>query len=143
MNFAVMGKVSVVRWLLRRGADPNAIDRTPVGVRSVDEEGRVVSEEAPRPRLMTVLMGAAISGKVGVVRILIEAGADVNARDADGLTPLMAAVVQDHAAIVELLLKRGAEVNARDGRGRTALALATELEREKCIPVLVSAGGMS
>lgn len=55
MNFAVMGKVSVVRWMLRRGADPNAIDRTPVGVRSVDEEGQVVSEEAPRPRLMTVL----------------------------------------------------------------------------------------
>lgn len=56
---------------------------------------------------------------------------------------MMYAVVQDQAAIVELLLKRGAEVNARDGRGRTALGLAAELVRENCIPVLVSAGGMS
>ena len=57
--------------------------------------------------------------------VLIYAGADVNARDADGVTPLMWAGFQNETPdIFRLLLDAGADVRARDSRGRTPLMWA-------------------
>ena len=52
---------------------------------------------------------------------LIDAGAEVNAADADGQTALMAAAEKGHVSKVRFLLGHGANVNARDKWGRTAL----------------------
>lgn len=52
-----------------------------------------------------------------VVKILLEAGADVHAQDTEGYTPLHWA----SAAATELLLAAGAEVNARNVAGLTPL----------------------
>src|SRR5205807_8636602 len=56
---------------------------------------------------------AAGSGGIKVVRELLAAGANVNARAADGCTALHAAAVERDVQIVELLLAAGADVNAR------------------------------
>ena len=50
--------------------------------------------------------------------LLVEAGADVNARDDKGLTPLHCART---AGIAELLMKSGATVDARDNEQKTPL----------------------
>jgi ankyrin repeat protein len=63
---------------------------------------------------------------VGVARLLLERGADVNARAKDGLTPLHAASSFAELAAVRLLLEHGADVKAEDNHGRTSLHAAEE-----------------
>jgi ankyrin repeat protein len=54
-------------------------------------------------------MYAALRGNIKVVRVLLQAGADVNARNNDGSTALTLALEYGHKRIVELLIKTGAE----------------------------------
>jgi hypothetical protein len=58
---------------------------------------------------------------VVLVRALLDAGANVNARRPDGATPLFCAV--QYASVVTLneFIQRGADVNATDSLGRSAL----------------------
>ncbi|PIV33497.1 MAG: hypothetical protein COS34_07395, partial [Lysobacterales bacterium CG02_land_8_20_14_3_00_62_12] len=67
------------------------------------------------------LLEAARSGDHAEVARLIEAGADVDAHDADGRTALMWAARYGRTDIVTALLDAGADVNARDIlKGKTA-----------------------
>lgn len=61
---------------------------------------------------------AAADARVECVRLLVEAGADVNARDNDGNTPLLDT---DFLGVQQELLAAGANVNARNNDGETAL----------------------
>jgi len=57
--------------------------------------------------------------------LLLDRGADPNARNWDDVTPLHQGVRRRNLAVVEVLLARGADVNARDrGRGSTPLRRA-------------------
>ena len=62
-------------------------------------------------------------------RLLIAAGADVNAKDMHGgLTPLHGAAGEGHTELVQLLLASGSEVNARTYRNETPIQLAVSLD---------------
>ena len=56
--------------------------------------------------------------------MLLDRGADVNARNVGGDTPLLAALRREHFDIVPLLLEHGADANVRDRNGVSALKLA-------------------
>ncbi len=56
-----------------------------------------------------------------VVKLLLAAGADVNAGDVMGMTPLHHAVSEGCLDDVKLLIGAGADVNARDRNGVTPL----------------------
>ena len=65
---------------------------------------------------------------------LIEAGADVNARDAEGNTPLILASFYAGPRCVELLLEKGADPNAANRSGVTALIrAATNYEKTRLL----------
>ncbi len=68
----------------------------------------------------TPLMLAAFRGDAAAVLNLLERGAEVNARDADGDTALMFAAFRGHGLVVALLLQYGANVYARARNGWTA-----------------------
>ena len=91
-------------------------------------------------RHMTSLMWAAQDGYLALVRFLVEDGADVHIRDADGWTALMKAANGGHLEVVKLLVARGAEVNARNNAGWTALMKAAMEGHLALVKFLVAHG---
>ncbi|CAE7364411.1 Ehmt1, partial [Symbiodinium sp. CCMP2456] len=67
----------------------------------------------------TPLMVASGNGHVDVVRLLLEAGAEMEALAADGSTALMWAALEGHDSVVRLLLEARAEMDVRDRGGWT------------------------
>lgn len=60
-------------------------------------------------------------GTVEVVQTLLDAGADVNARDSAGGTALHAATLRRHVDVARVLLEAGSDSNATDQGNNTAL----------------------
>ena len=69
----------------------------------------------------TPLMIAALVGQTEAAKLLIEKGANINARSNDGGTALHAAAFFCRTRTVKLLLSKGADVNVKNVRGETAL----------------------
>lgn len=97
----------VVRFLLARGADPNAAARN-------------------RFRFAPLHSATADTPHLGIVRMLLEAGADANVRQWHKATPLHNAAWSDDVDVVALLLQKGADAAARTAKGETALEIARE-----------------
>ena len=69
-------------------------------------------------------MEAAIGGHLELAKLLIDKGADVNARDKGGRTALMEAALEGHFELAKLLIDKGADVYAKQKSGWTALMSA-------------------
>jgi ankyrin repeat protein len=127
----------IVRKLLGKGADPKAVDHNG----------------------WTTLNAAAIGNDTATIRMLVDAGVDVNAPDSAGpnyfgSTPLMNAAQNGNLAAVKLLLAAGAKVNAVASRekatqvknghvalgGFTPLMLAAPFGPPELIQTLLDAG---
>jgi len=75
----------------------------------------------------TALMLAVSQGRVETVRMLIEAGADVNIQDEDGSTALMCAAEHGHTQIIWMLLAHpDCDPYLTDNDGSSALTIAME-----------------
>lgn len=72
------------------------------------------------------LHAAAAGRNLAVCKLLIEAGADVNARQHGGFSPLHGAAEGGQQELVELLLDNGADRKARAANGDTPATLATK-----------------
>jgi len=131
----------IVRLLVEKGSNVNAQTRqgaTPGWVlpNSVPGFGHGVGivrgglpERGSRyliPGALTPLMYAARDGRLESTRILLDAGAKIEATDANAITPLIMAITNDHADVAQFLIERGANINAVDWYGRTALWSAVE-----------------
>ena len=93
----------------------------------------------------TALMLASRNGHDKCVEILLEAGADVNKSNADGVTALMHAATTGYANCIEKLLLAGADVNRaqdeiRDSDGFAPLMNAALTGNGKLLDVLIKAG---
>lgn len=71
-----------------------------------------------------LLRMAVIAGVESAVRIHIDRGDDLNARDAGGMTPLMLSAARNKPGICTLLIRAGADVDLLDPSGRKALGIA-------------------
>ena len=76
-------------------------------------------------------------GKQAVVKVLLDRGADIEAKDKQGWTPMhFAAGMNKEPSIVTVLLGRGANVQAKTNDGETPLDLATHRDNTAAIQVL-------
>jgi TonB family protein len=91
----------------------------------------------------TALMHAGSAGHDAVVRVLLDAGADVRLRNKAGETALHLAAQNGHTAVARLLLQAGADFAARDAEGRTPLFRAIEGGHAEIIALLHSAAILS
>ena len=77
---------------------------------------------------------ASSSGRIDVVRLLLDRGAAIDATAGDGGTPLHLASSAGHIDVVRLLLDRGAAIDATDGdSGSTPLHVASGAGDSGCI----------
>lgn len=107
-------------------------------VRVLLEKGALVNRKANRMEEWTPLHYAADSLAFDTMQVLLDAGADVDARDAYRCTPLHRVGGGSRSSLhagqrtdgtercAALLLRHGADLNARDQSGRTPLMVAVE-----------------
>ena len=101
---AYYGDLEVVQKLIEYDAD--------IDVDAQDEQGRTP--------LYLLSEGLHLKDH-GVIHLLVDRGADVNARAKDGSRPLHMALNWGAIKVVRMLLEHGADVEAKDGRDRTPL----------------------
>ena len=87
----------------------------------------------------TPLHHAALFSSNEIMVQLIEAGADVNARNITGVTPLLY-TWKRNLEWLNILIKAGADVNAQDMHGTTALMVVAKNGSEDLVISLLKAG---
>ncbi len=122
-----------VRVLTEHGADVHARSESWTQVMAVPPHSNPANQKAVPHGGNTALLFAARVGDLASARILVEAGADLDAADAWGVTPTVLAAHSGFHELVEYLLEEGADPSL-DGAGFSALHLAvmrrdTELAR--------------
>ncbi|MDE6737370.1 MAG: ankyrin repeat domain-containing protein [Treponemataceae bacterium] len=73
-------------------------------------------------------------------KVCIKLGADVNAKDDNGMTVLMTAAIAGNTDIAELLIKAGAEMHVEGDNGLTALMTAAYSGNKDTAELLIKAG---
>ncbi|KAJ7266802.1 hypothetical protein C8J57DRAFT_1718035 [Mycena rebaudengoi] len=86
------------------------------------------------------LLGAARSGSLGMVQLLISQGANMNAEGGRYGNALQAASMGGHEAVTQLLLDQGANVNAQGGSFGNALTAASLFGHEAVVQLLLDRG---
>ncbi|MBL3600997.1 MAG: ankyrin repeat domain-containing protein [gamma proteobacterium endosymbiont of Lamellibrachia anaximandri] len=114
LMFAIkVGKQHAVSMLLDAGASPNAGDRL----------GRTP-------------LHLAVATPVDITRLLLKAGADVNQRNAGGVTALMLAAGSGRRDIIELLFKTDARLDFKDYQGNSVVDWSHRSKNLELIEIL-------
>ncbi len=116
LHFAAAGyRVEIAKMLLAAGADPNS------------------AKNHRRSRPLHYASDGSLDNpfwdakrQVGMIRLLLEAGADIHAQDKNGATPLHRAVRTRCASAVEFLLDAGADATIQNKPGSTPFHLAVQ-----------------
>ncbi len=87
----------------------------------------------------TALILAIYGGDMNMIKVLIEAKADVNTADKDGVTALMWAAIKSRSDAVKALIEAKAGLNAADKDGWTALMWAARKYNESVMEALIEA----
>ena len=119
--WAVWNSRKMLPWLLAQGVHPDC--------KMSPTEG-------------TPLLHAAAEGDLESMRVLLDHGADPNARNGRNESPLGYACSYEKWEAAKLLVERGADVNGIEREGRTHLDWVTEGRDEQGIQLLRSLGGV-
>ncbi len=113
LRYVQDGNEDFVKMLLLAGVSPNATD-------SFAGE-TALHHAAGHPR------------RLGILQVLVRAGANLNAQDKGGQTALFTAAIVRNNAAIRALLEAGADPWVRKNTGETALAYADTDENRRCI----------
>jgi ankyrin repeat protein len=130
------GREEIADLLIKTGAQVNLGADLETGSPESSPSGEE-TESSYEPWTVRVppLYRAAWRGHVGVVSLLLRAGAAVDARRS-GSTALQEACYRGHAGVVRLLLEAGADVDANAGEFGTPMQVAVKFGRNDVIRVL-------
>jgi len=147
---AESGKTQAVVALLESGTDPNVKNQRgqtalhlatgaghPHVMRALLSRGADLNAGSDHTR--NVLFSAIVwEQSIDVLNILLEYGADIDARYTGGRTMLHLAAERNCVAFINLLLARGAPREALSSQGVTALYSAAEFEHHEAVQILAS-----
>ena len=147
------GKIAIVKMLVKAGADVRRIHEgdTCLILAAVNGHTKTVRylvglrevELNYRGYWWNTALHWAVRGKyLDVVRVLIDAGADVEVKNEDRLSPLHYASISEEdvngkITIVKMLVKAGAGVRAADNQGDTCLTIAARTGHTETVRYLV------
>jgi uncharacterized protein len=126
----------VVKLLLAHGASINAHTNVTipkgeyVPARAGGAAGTGIIRQRALPTAdggMTPLLFAVREGNAGMIRLLLDRGADINQSSGNHTTPLLIALLNGQVGFATELLERGADPNAADDYHRAALFAAIDL----------------
>ena len=111
-------------------------------VKPVEPVAEAATPEPPTGKAPDIsIHDAAREGNIEAVKQHLIDGVDVNAGDADGVTPLHSAAINGHKEIAELLIANGADVNAKDDKfGMTPLHPAALNGHKEIAELLIAKG---
>lgn len=110
-------RIEIIKLLLTSGADPN-----------------IYEDSGSSP--FTLAFGDMYGGEVSLVKLFVEHGADVNAKDGAGLTALMYYSGRGDADMVKYLISKNASVYETSNIGLDALSIAERDNHKKVIKLL-------
>jgi ankyrin len=130
MFAAAEANPAAVKMLLEHGAEVNGRSNIVLPANAQGGVGGGTGGSAA-PALgtggTTALLLAVRQTNPETVRILLDAGVEINLRMGDGTSVLVVAVINGHYELAQFLLNRGADPNLADGKGRTPLYAAIEM----------------
>lgn len=142
------GNLEIVEILLDHHADPDlgsGLFTCPIIAAARKGEGlileRLVQSKAAvdvfgGPDRSTPLINAAACLPKSYLRLLIDAGADINLPNSDGDTALMVAALAGDAESVQFLLDQGGSAILRNKSNKNALDNALQSESSECVDIL-------
>jgi ankyrin repeat protein len=117
---AFFGHPDTVKLLITRGADVAQVARNPMRVQPLH---------------------AAVAGRsADAVKMLVEAGAPIDAKQQKGFTPLHEAVRQGNVELTRYLLAHGADPRVQNEEGKSAIGLAAEAGNSDILKLLKGQG---
>jgi ankyrin repeat protein len=119
---AFFGHKDTVEALIAAGADVNLQSRESMKV--------------------SALHSAAAAGRLDIVQLLLDHGANPNLKAESDFRVLHEAAARGNLELAAVLLKAGADINAMSADGKTPLAFALEHKKEEMAAFLRSRGGM-
>jgi ankyrin repeat protein len=140
--------LEVMKRLLAAGVDANVADQTGETALSTHLRGfgmnplivRTLLVNATQASKDRALINAARMGHNAAIEELLEQGANIDARGADGCTALMSAAAYGGSTTVQLLIDKHASLDLKDEDGDTALTLAAACSMEENVQRLLNAG---
>jgi len=121
---AAENHADMVAFLVSKGADLS------VRAKAIDWLSQITNEPRVQYRPtggLTPLLYAARAGCLGCVKAMVEAGADIDRPNPDGMTPMIMALDNGYPAVARYLLDRGANPHTWDWWGRTPLYVAVTM----------------
>jgi len=137
MYAVIGGNEYIVKELISKGADVNAKSKwgttalaiaasmceTKVSQRAVGRGETICKDDYYGENII-------LEGNRTIIRYLIAAEADVNAKNTAGETPLMQAIPAGDEKTIEMLISAGADVSAKNDKGETPLAICASVAKE-------------
>lgn len=131
------GPATKALWNAAEAGDIEGAKRAIENGATIEARNHSLSVKGSWTTLMRVIYD---QGNKDMVKFLIEAGADVNAKSHYGATPLSLAAEKGHLEITKVLLSHGADINAKDDHGDTALMYAVEFGHPDAVKLLLDSG---